>query len=43
MPRSPERLAARFDEDFKLDSADVKEINALDKKPRFNDASESFR
>ncbi|OAP54427.1 hypothetical protein AYL99_11528 [Fonsecaea erecta] len=40
--KTPSRIKANFEGDFKLDAEDVKKIDALDKKMRFNDPSESF-
>ena len=36
------RIKANLEGDFKLDAEDVQKIDALDKKLRFNDPSESF-
>lgn len=41
--KTPERIKANLEGDFKLDPEDVKKIDALDKKMRFNDPSESFK
>ncbi|KIW67531.1 hypothetical protein, variant [Phialophora macrospora] len=41
--KTPSRIKANFEGDFKLDPEDVKKVDALDKKMRFNDPSESFR
>ncbi|KAJ5831899.1 hypothetical protein N7474_000210 [Penicillium riverlandense] len=40
--KSPERIAQNFDIAFKLDDADIHEIDNLDKKLRFNDSSKDF-
>lgn len=40
--KTPARIKANFEGDFKLDAEDVKTIDGLDKKLRFNDPSESF-
>ncbi|KAL2430595.1 putative oxidoreductase C26F1.07 [Exophiala dermatitidis] len=40
--KTPARIQANFEGDFKLDPEDVKKIDALDKKLRFNDPSDSF-
>ncbi|KAG9774992.1 Aldo/keto reductase, partial [Aureobasidium melanogenum] len=40
--KTPARIKANFEGDFKLDPEDVKKIDALDKKLRFNDPSDSF-
>lgn len=40
--KTPARIAANFDCDFKLDAEDVKKIDGLDKGWRFNDPSSSF-
>ena len=36
------RIKANFEGDFKLDAEDIKKVDALDKKLRFNDPSKSF-
>ncbi|OKL58559.1 hypothetical protein UA08_06059 [Talaromyces atroroseus] len=40
--KSPERIKQNFDIAFKLDDSDIKEIDQLDKKLRFNDSSKDF-
>jgi len=40
--KTPSRIKANLEGDFKLEAEDVKKIDALDKKLRFNDPSESF-
>jgi alcohol dehydrogenase (NADP+) len=40
--KTPSRIKANFEGDFKLQTEDVAKIDALDKKMRFNDPSESF-
>ncbi|EIM90686.1 Aldo/keto reductase [Stereum hirsutum FP-91666 SS1] len=40
--KSPERLAANLAGDFKLEPEEIKKIDGLDKKLRFNDPSKSF-
>ena len=40
--KTPERIKANLDGDFKLDSADVAKVDGLDKKLRFNNPSASF-
>jgi len=40
--KTESRIKANFEGDFKLKDEDVKAINALDKKLRFNDPSENF-
>ncbi|KIW13013.1 hypothetical protein PV08_08200 [Exophiala spinifera] len=40
--KTPARIQANFEADFKLDAEDVKKIDALDKKLRFNDPSQRF-
>ena len=40
--KTPARIKANFEGDFKLEAEDVEKIDALDKKMRFNDPSESF-
>ena len=40
--KTPARIKANLEGDFKLDAEDVKKIAAVDKKLRFNDPSESF-
>ncbi|KAL3427785.1 aldehyde reductase [Phlyctema vagabunda] len=41
--KTPARIKANLEGDFKLEPADLKKIDGLDKKTRFNDASEGFR
>lgn len=41
--KTPARIKANLEGDFKLDLADVKKIDALDKKMRFNNPSKSFK
>jgi len=41
--KTPHRIASNLEGDFKLEPKDLAEIDALDKKLRFNDASEGFR
>ena len=40
--KTPSRIKANLEGDFKLEPEDVKKIDALDKKMRFNDPSGSF-
>jgi alcohol dehydrogenase (NADP+) len=40
--KTPARIRANLEGDFKLDPEDVKKIDSLDKKTRFNDASKGF-
>jgi alcohol dehydrogenase (NADP+) len=40
--KTPSRIKANLEGDFKLESADVKKIDAIDKKLRFNDSSKDF-
>jgi len=40
--KTPERIRANLEGDFKLDDEDVKKITSIDKKLRFNDPSSSF-
>lgn len=40
--KTPARIKANLEGDFKLDAEDVKKIDGLDKKLRFNDPSEGF-
>lgn len=40
--KTPSRIKANLEGDFPLDAEDVQKIDALDKKLRFNDPSESF-
>ena len=44
MPKSktPARIKANLEGDFKLDKEDLEKVDAMDKKLRFNDPSESF-
>ena len=41
--KTPSRIKANLEGDFKLDPADVKKIDGLDKKKRFNNPSKSFK
>ena len=41
--KTPSRIKANLEGDFKIDPEDVKKIDAMDKKLRFNDPSESFK
>lgn len=41
--KTPSRIQANFEGDFKLEAEDVKKIDALDKKMRFNDPSKPFK
>ena len=41
--KTPSWIRANLEGDFKLDAEDVKKIDSLDKKMRFNDPSESFK
>jgi len=40
--KTPARIKANLEGDFKLEEADLKKIATIDKKLRFNDPSESF-
>ncbi len=40
--KTPARLKANLEGDFKLDADDIVKISSIDKKARFNDPSESF-
>lgn len=40
--KTPARIKANLEGDFKLDKGDLEKIDAMDKKMRFNDPSESF-
>ena len=40
--KTPARIKANLEGDFKLDPEDLKKLDAVDKKARFNDASKSF-
>ena len=40
--KTPARIRANLEGDFKLDPEDVKKIDSLDKKTRFNDSSKGF-
>lgn len=40
--KTPSRIKANLEGDFKLESADVKKIDGIDKKLRFNDSSKDF-
>ena len=40
--KTPSRIADNLGGDFKLESAEVKKIDSIDKKLRFNDPSENF-
>lgn len=40
--KTPSRIKANLEGDFKLDAEEIKQIDALDKKLRFNDPSGSF-
>ncbi len=40
--KTPSRIKANLEGDFKLEFEDVEKVDALDKKLRFNDPSESF-
>lgn len=40
--KSPERIIQNFDIDFELDPADIRKIDSIDRKIRFNDASKDF-
>jgi len=40
--KTPERIAANLEGDFKLDTEDINKIESIDKKLRFNDPSENF-
>ncbi|KAK5675116.1 hypothetical protein LTS10_012190 [Elasticomyces elasticus] len=41
--KTPSRIQANFEGDFQLEADDVKKIDALDKKIRFNDPSKPFK
>jgi alcohol dehydrogenase (NADP+) len=41
--KTPSRIKANLEGDFKLDPEDVKRVDGMDKKMRFNDPSESFK
>ena len=40
--KTPARIKANLEGDFKLDPEDLKKIEGIDKKVRFNDPSGSF-
>ena len=40
--KTPSSIKANLEGDFKLEGEDIKKIDTLDKKLRFNDPSESF-
>lgn len=40
--KTEHRIKANLEGDFKLDAEDVKKVDALDKKLRFNDPSKGF-
>lgn len=40
--KTPSRIKANLEGDFRLDAEDLKEIEKIDKKLRFNDPSKSF-
>lgn len=40
--KTESRIKTNFEGDFKLDADDVKKIDSIDKKLRFNDPSKSF-
>ena len=40
--KTPSRIKANLEGDFKLDAEDMAKIEKIDKKARFNDASEGF-
>lgn len=40
--KTPSRIKANLGGDFKLDAEDLKKIEKIDKKLRFNDPSKSF-
>lgn len=40
--KTPSRIKANLESDFKLAPEDMKKIESIDKKLRFNDPSESF-
>ena len=40
--KTPERIRSNLEGDFKLDPEDVKKIDNMDKKLRFNDPSGNF-
>lgn len=41
--KTPQRIKANLEADFKLDAEDIQKIDGVDKKLRFNDASKSFK
>ena len=41
--KTESRIKSNLEGDFKLEPEDVKKIDTLDKKLRFNDASKGFR
>lgn len=41
--KTESRITQNLEGDFKLEDADVKKIDGLDKKFRFNDPSENFK
>ncbi len=41
--KTESRILANFEGDFHLEAEDVKKIDALDKKMRFNDPSKPFK
>ena len=40
--KTPSRIKANLEGDFKLDAEDVKKIRGIDRKLRFNDSSADF-
>jgi alcohol dehydrogenase (NADP+) len=40
--KTPSRIKANLDGDFKLEPADLQKIESIDKKLRFNDSSKDF-
>jgi diketogulonate reductase-like aldo/keto reductase len=40
--KTPSRIKANLEGDFKLEPADLKKIESIDKKLRFNDSSKDF-
>jgi alcohol dehydrogenase (NADP+) len=40
--KTPSRIKSNLEGDFKLETADLKRIDGIDKKIRFNDSSEEF-
>lgn len=40
--KTPARIKANLEGDFKLDAEDLKKVASIDKKLRFNDPSETF-